>query len=308
MGKSFFCRRTLSKDLDDFLYSLLGSLDRLDASLCRGSVSLRWFVEVMNFLEGMQIELLSLLKKYKPPGGRAQETYLKQYMWDTVALLDFCNLLKLAISRFDRHRLMVDILIQKQKHAIIPKTIEFDISSIESKSNLLVRMMVEAIKLGNRFPAKGRNKYDETITVTLLAAKSTMVVITTLLISTMASPVSIELGACDLPLLFPQLNQLVEKLSTLARSFQERISGSLKGSGSVLVEQEKVQKAMMEIGTQVEEGKVDEKTFLRSMELLRIASIELREGTEKFDAALDKVFDVVMRSRNEMLALLRDWA
>ncbi|KAG0503971.1 hypothetical protein HPP92_004043 [Vanilla planifolia] len=198
----------------------------------------------MNFLEGMQIELLSLLKKYKPPGGRAQETYLKQYMGHG-SIAGLFNLLKLAISRFDRHRLMVDILIQKQKHAIIPKTIEFDISSIESKSNLLVRMM---------------------------------------------------------------LNQLVEKLSTLARSFQERISGSLKGSGSVLVEQEKVQKAMMEIRTQVEEGKVDEKTFLRSMELLRIASIELREGTEKFDAALDKVFDVVMRSRNEMLALLRDWA
>lgn len=56
----------------------------------------------------MQIELLALFKKCK-----LRLNWFNQYMQETAALLDFCNLLKSAISGINQYGMVVDLTIQK---------------------------------------------------------------------------------------------------------------------------------------------------------------------------------------------------
>ncbi|KAG0469419.1 hypothetical protein HPP92_016119 [Vanilla planifolia] len=305
-------KNALSEETNAFFNSLSQGLNALERSLCDDHISLRWSAKAMEFLEGLHFELLSLLKKSKLPLKRgAEESWLKQYLQDSIAILDFCNSLKLAVSRLDRYRLIVDITVQKlgsnaSLRLSSSKTVELERSLLENQTNLGFRMMADAVKLGSRVGDSGHTIENKNLTSAIFASKSAMVLVALLLISAMVSPVSINLGDADLPVMFPLLKPLFEMLSSLARRFHERASAAGNRSGSVLAEQGRVKKAMQEIEAQMEDGVVDEMKLLRSVEGLRTSSGGLREGLEEFDSALDNLFDAVMRGRNEMSAVLRN--
>lgn len=307
-------RSHFSKDLDAFYYSLIEDLNQLNQSLSDGSISLHWSVEAMNILKKLQVELLTLVKKSTLIISHgAEDGWFVQYMQDSMAMLDFCNSLKFAVARMSRSSKMVEIIIQNLSsngnnlQAVSSKTIKFDEKlDDESQKYLCAKMMRETIRLGRRVQAKGKGKENKSITAVMLAAKRTMVVVSALLVSAIVSPVSIELGDSDLHCKFPQLKPFVDTLSTLVSRFHERASTAWKGSGAVLLEHEMVRRAMVDLQAQVVEGVMDKERFLSSMELLRNSSVGQKEGLEKLDAAVDDVFEVVIRGRNEMLRVVRD--
>ncbi|KAG0480553.1 hypothetical protein HPP92_011411 [Vanilla planifolia] len=294
----------LTADLEAFYCCLLEDLNLLEQSLSVGSISLEWSVEAMNLLKKVQVELLYLFKKYKLSiPGDAGDGWFNQYMQDSVATLDFCNSLKFAVSRIDRHRMIVDIAIQKLDRNICLKAFFSETVDLEKSES---QKMIEAVIIGSRVQAGQNRAEDEDVTLLMLAAKNTTVVVYFLLISALVSPVSVQLGGGDLPSRFPQLKVFDEMLSTLVGRFRERASAAPDHSGLLLSERETVGKAMRDIRAQVARGVADEERFQSSVELLRASSLELKKGIEKFDSAVDDVFDVVIRGRTEMLAVLKD--
>lgn len=264
----------------------------------------------MNVLKNLQIEQLNLFKKSTLIiSTEAEDGWFDQYMQDSMTMLDFCNSLKIAVARMRRCCMMVEIITQNlitnanNPQSVSSKTIKFEKSGSESQDYLCVKMMRETIRLGCRVQGKRKGKENKSVTAAMLAAKRTMVVVSVLLVSAIVSPVSIELGGSDLHYRFPKMKPFVDAISTLVCSFHERAS---KGSGSVLLEQEMVRKVMVDLQAQVGEGvKVKEK-FLSSVEMMKSSSMELKEGIEKLDAAVDDVFEVVIRGRNEMLGVVRE--
>ncbi|XP_020573712.1 uncharacterized protein LOC110020082 [Phalaenopsis equestris] len=283
--------RISSKDLDAFYYSYSEDLSQLSKSFSIGSISLNCSIEAMKILKKIQVELLILIKKSNLLicSGTEEGDWFSQYMKDSITMLDFCNSLKLAVSRIDRYRILVDIMINKLNKNYSSKIIEF-----ESKKYSNFNTVEETIK-----QCEGISVEDE-------SNNSIMVVVSVLLHSTIVSKVSIELGGCDLASRCPQLKPFIEMLSMLVREFNERDFVIKNGSGSELVEHDIVRRMMVDIQTQVMDGIEDKERYLSSLKLLRTSLIELKEGIEKLDDAVDDVFDVVIKGRNEMMGVLRN--
>ncbi|PKU87256.1 uncharacterized protein LOC114579770 [Dendrobium catenatum] len=148
-------------------------------------------------------------------------------------------------------------------------------------------MMRETIRLGCRVKAKRRGKENKGITAAMLATERAMVVVSVLLVSAIVSPVSIELGSCDLHC-----------------RFHERAFAAPKSSGFMLFEHEIVGRMIVDLQAQVDKGVKDRDRLLSSVELLRSSSVGLKEGVEKLDAAIDGGLEVVIRGRNEILGVL----
>ena len=75
-----------------------------------------------------------------------------------------------------------------------------------------------------------------------------------------------------------------------------------------MAEHEVVYSAVGDLKAKVQQGEAEEEELLMSAQLLRTSSDELREGIEMFEAVVDEVFEVVIKERNEMLAVFRDGA
>lgn len=285
-----------SKDLDAFYHSYSEDLIQLSKSLSHGSVSLKWPVEAMKILKNMQAELLVLIKKSNMPlsfGSSEDADWFHQYMKDTITILDSCNSLKLAVSRVHRYGMIVGIMVNKLiKREGSSKAVEYENQNYLNFSNL--KETVE--------PYGGMSSEDK-------SHSSVMVAVSVLLHSAIVSPVSIKSGGCDSAGRCPRLKPFIEMLSTLARELSERdptVKNGENSAGLELVEHEVVVRVMVDVQAQVMDGIEDKERFFSSLELLRISSVELKEGIEKLNAAVDDVFDVVIKGRNEMLGVLRD--
>ncbi|KAI0528546.1 hypothetical protein KFK09_001088 [Dendrobium nobile] len=272
-----------SKDLDDFYNSYCEDLNKISNYFARGSLSLNWSVKAMKILKKMQVELLILIKKSNLciSIGTEDGNWFNQYMKDSMTMLDLCNSLKFAVSRVDRYRMMVDIMMNEFNKNDSSKIMEF-----KSQEYLILHTVKETTGQGE----------DGSISSAMIA----------LLHSAFVSQVSIKLGGCDLTCKYPQLKPFIKMLSMLVREFNERDSTMENRSGSELIEQEIVAKVIVDIQTQVVDGIEDKEKLLSSLELLRTSSVELKEGIENLDVAVGDVFDVLIRGRNEMLRVLRD--
>ncbi|KAH0437042.1 hypothetical protein IEQ34_026305 [Dendrobium chrysotoxum] len=242
----------------------------------------------MKILKKMQVELLILIKKsnLRISTGTEDGNWFNHYMKDSMTMLDLCNTLKFAVSRVDRYRMMVDIMMNEFNKNDSSKNMEF-----KSQEYLILHTVKETTGQGERIDVE-----DESISSAMIA----------LLHSAVVSQVSIKLGGCDLAYKYPQLKPFIKMLSMLVGEFNERDSTIENRSGSELIEQEIVAKVIVDIQTQVVDGIEDKEKFLSSLELLRTSSVELKEGIENLDVAVGDVFDVLIRGRNEMLGVLRD--
>lgn len=305
----------LTEDASLFCSSLTKDLKRLEQSLERDSVSLKWSVEAMSLLKRMQVELLVLFKKSKLPiSFGAEEDWFDQYMKETATLLDLCNSLKSAVSGMNRHRMLVELAIQKlgednSSTMVDVNNIEFERLHTAHEKFLDDGAMRETLGLGSGSLLRGKERQEKSMAVVMLAAKTTMMVLSLLLMSAMVSPVSIDMGSGDISNKVPQLKPCVELLTELVGRFKEKTPRPESGSGLALVEHEMVDEVVGDLKAQVVEGRVDDREkFLSGVELLRTRSAGLSEGVERFDAVVDEVFEEVIRGRNEMLGMVREGA
>lgn len=316
MGRSVmpcFRRRSFLADdadaVDDdssaFCASLADGLRRLEESLAKDSISLKWSAEVMSLLKKMQAELLAVVKKSKLPiTYGAEEDWFDQYMQETAALLDFCNMFKSAISGFNRYCMIVDLAIQiltKDAPGLIDIG-EFEFERLERATGKVLdaKAVRETLGLADTITAWGNKKDEKGIAVVMLAAKTTMLVMSLLLFSALVSPISIDVGGAGINCSPPELKPCLEALVSISDKFRERFQEADTEFGSVLFEHKVMAEAARELKGQAVEA--------AGVERLKASSAELKRGVEVFEAMVDEVFGEVVRGRNEMLGVFRDGA
>lgn len=304
----------LTEDASRFCSCLAKDLGMLEQSLARDSVSLKWSVRAMSLLKKVQVELLVLCKKSKLPISHgAEEDWFDRYMKETATLLDFCNSLKSAVSGINRYRVVVELAIQKLDEDNSSGMVDLDNIELErvhgAHEKFLDGVIKETSGPGSRISSGGNQIEVKSMAVVMLAANTTMIVLSLLLVSAMVSPVSIDVGNGVVGHEVPQLKPCMELLTQLVGRFHERTPRPKNGSGLALVEHLMVAEVVEDLKAQVVEGRVDDRERLLSgVELLRTRSAGLREGVERIDAAVDELFEEVMRGRNEMLGIYRDGA
>lgn len=295
----------LNDDALRFCSSLSEDLTKLEQSLVESSVSLRWSTEAMNMLKKMQVQFLMLAEKSSLPLSLDDDDdWLDKYMKETVMLLDFCNLLKNAISGMERYRMVVDFTVKKLN----------DNSSVAANRTAIEQLEKESTKLQN-VEKWGEAQIDKIISEcgkwkksthpVMLAVESTMIIVSLILVSAVTSPVSIDTGR-DVSNEFPQLGSFAASFVTLIYRFRERIRRPEASLNLGFIEKEMVEKMVTDLKKQVAEGMIeDRENLLESVDMLKKRSVDLKKGLEMFDSAVNEVFEEVIRGRKKLLEMLR---
>ncbi|XP_058088530.1 UPF0496 protein 4-like [Magnolia sinica] len=295
----------LDEDARQFCSSLSKDIERLECSLVDGSISLRWSAEAMNVLKKMHFEFLLFVEKSRPPISSEGKDWLDQYMKESVMLLDFCNVLKSAVSRIERYRMVVEFTVRK---------LNDDDTSIETKKIEMERLERECKKNPAIIEKWGDARLDKIIwecneskkgiTPVMFAIKSTVMIITSLLFSAFISTATVDVGDREACRKFPQLGLFGSSLMTLVYRYRERIQTPKANSGMGLVEHEMVERAVDDLKAQIAGGMVEgREKVVRSVEVLNKRSVDLKESLQMFDSAVNGVFDEVIKGRNKLLGM-----
>jgi hypothetical protein len=103
--------------------SLLQDIKNLESSLTKNSLSLRWCLEATNLLRKMHFQFLDIFQESEEPMFWDGGNYTDEYMEDSLHILDFCNVLRSAISTMDRYRLIVDVAVKRfsdEGYSVLP--------------------------------------------------------------------------------------------------------------------------------------------------------------------------------------------
>ncbi|WOL01529.1 hypothetical protein Cni_G10246 [Canna indica] len=299
----------LTEDASTFCSSLAEDLKRLELSLAKDSVSLKWSVEAMSLLKRMQVKLLALLKKSKLPiSYGADEDWFEQYMQESSSLLDFCNSLKSAVSGINRYCMIVELAVHKlyeEKSFSMSRIDNYEFERLckaRGKKILDACVVKETLGLNNGAFFEENGGDEKSMSIVMFAARTTMIVLSWLLVSAMVSPIQLKFESRELSSSVPELKQCMEILMMLSGCFSKNIG---LNQGVCLVEHEMVNEAVEELQAQVEEKEKGER-FLNGLEKLRRRSFELKEGIDRFSTVVDEVFKEVIRGRNEMLDMFRN--
>lgn len=285
-----------------FCSSLSGDLKKLGQSLVKGSISLQWSTEAMNLLKKMQVEFLKLVNKSGLSFSLGGENGLEEYMEATIMQLDFCNLLKKAISKVERYQMVVSFAVKKLQSDRSISTYKLEIDKLETERKTLLNVQNSGdIMLDKRIPECRKCK--KGINSVLFMIKSTMTIVLLLLVSAIVSPVSIDMGR-DIGNGFHHLGPFATSLMVLNSQFRER---NLEPEGRLnvgLVEKEMVEKAVADIKSQIVEGMEEDKEKLsRSVDMLKRRSEDLKVGLDMFDSAVNEVFEEVIKGRKKILEI-----
>jgi hypothetical protein len=299
----------LKEETSLFFSSLIDGLTRLDESLAKESVSLKWSTEAMSLLKKMQTDLLAIFKKFNMPIYLgSDEDWFDQYMQETAILLDFCNTLKAAISRFNRYCMIVDFTIQMFVEGNPLRIVDFDkmeFNKLEKGHEWVLDMkhVNETINVWYK-NYSGNRKCDNEMVLIMLVTKTTMLVLSLILVSSMISPVSVDTNGAESGSRL-EVKPCFDLLSLIAR----KVSEKSEKAKITIVEHEKVTELMRNLKGQLVGGEAkDREMLLKDLEKLRERSTGLKEGLESFNSVLHEVFDEVIKGRNEMLGIFRDKA
>ncbi|KAF3334154.1 hypothetical protein FCM35_KLT20758 [Carex littledalei] len=298
----------LKEDASMFLSSLTDGLARLDESLTKESVSLKWSIEAMNLLKNMQTDLLALFKKFNLPISiGSDEDWFDQYMQETAILLDFCNTLKAAISRFNWYCMIVDLTIKMLAEDNPSKIVDFDkmeFNRMEKSREWRfdMKLVNETVKVGYK-TYSGNQKCDKEMMLIMLVTKTTMLVLSLILVSSMTSPVSVDTNGAEPGSRVQEVKPCFDLLSQIARKVGERF----ENAEITIVEHEMIVEVLRDLKGQLVGGVAKDRVkFLKDLEKLREKLNGLKEGVERFNSVLHEVFDEVIKGRNEMLGIFRD--
>lgn len=297
----------LKEDVSLFFSSLIDGLTRLDESLAKESVSLMWSIEAMSLLKKMQTDLLAIFKKFNMPISLgSDEDWFEQYMQETAILLDFCNTLKAAISRFNRYCMIVDLTIQSFAEDNPMKIVDFDkmeFNKLEKNNEwfLDMKLVNETISIQYK-NYSGNRKCDNEMVLIMLVTKTTMLVLSLILVSSMISPVSVDTNGAE-PGSRVEVKPCFDLLSLIARKVGEKF----EKAETTIVEHAMVTEVLRDLKGQLVGGVAkDREKLLKDLEKLRERSHGLKEGVERFNSVLHEVFDEVIKGRNEMLGIFRE--
>jgi hypothetical protein len=303
------CSADLKEDTSLFFSSLIDGLTKLDEALDKESVSLKWSTEAMSLLKKMQTNLLAIFKKFNMPISLgSDEDWFDQYMQETAILLDFCNTLKAAISRFNRYCMIVDFTIQMFVEGNPLKIVDFDkmeFNKLERSHEWLSDMKLVNETISVRYKNYlGNRKCDNEMVLIMLVAKTTMLVLSLILVSSMISPVSFDTNAAESGSRV-EVKPCFDLLALIARKVSKR---SEKAKINIL-EHEMVAEVMRDLKGQLVGGEAKDREMVsKDLEKLRERSIGLKEGLDSFNSVLHEMFDEVIKGRNEMLGIFRDKA
>ncbi|XP_068661871.1 UPF0496 protein 4-like [Aristolochia californica] len=284
-----------------FCFSLSEDLENLGKTLVKSSVSLKWAAEAMNLLKRMQVEFFTLVEKLKLPISLEGEDWLDHYMKETVALLDFCNLLKTAISPVERHCLEVEFMARRISDDPLDASYKAEIKRLEGECGYLdlsggINQKLQDVRLDTVISSG--IKFKKGTNPVLYVVNITMIIVSLLVVSAVVAPVSIDMDG-ELRSEFPQMFSFVSSLRILVCAFRERIRRSEGDSGVINVsEHEMVQRAFENVKAQANE---DREKVLRSLVLLKKQCIDLKEGLEAFGSTVDEVFEEVIKGRKKMM-------
>ncbi|XP_010256523.1 PREDICTED: protein BPS1, chloroplastic-like [Nelumbo nucifera] len=295
-----------NEDVDKFCSSVSADVKKLQQSLATGAVSLRWSMEAMSVLKKIHIELLLLIERSRLPISLDGEDWLDQYMKVTVMLLDFCNLLKSAISGINRYRMMVDFTVRKLcdcDSGVAINRIEVERLERDSKK-LYGNEKPRDVRLDELVVPKYKFKRKNGANPVIFAAKSAMIVISLLLVSAIVTPVLINMDE-GVPNEISQLKSLMQSIKTLVSCFHEMIPKPGEDPRLVLAENVMIESVVADLKAQVAEGVVEDgDKFLKGVDLLKKRSSALKEGIDMFDSIVSDVFEEVIKGRNKVLGML----
>lgn len=246
------------------------------------------------------MRLLALLKKSELPISYEAEDWFDQYMQQSASLLDFCNSVKSALSGINRSRMAVELAVHK-----LSEDNEFGLERLQKAHEEILDFSIEKERLGlsnGGILLGGNGRDDKNMAIVMFAAKTTVTVLSWLMISAMISPVPINMEDKKLTSSIPELQQCMEMLTELTRSFDKRISSLGIGREVALVEHEMVNEAVEEL----QAAEKNSHSFRCGLEKLRTRSFELKEGIERLGTVVDEVFEEAIRGRNEMLDIFRN--
>lgn len=302
-GRPSSSRNNIDEPLRSFS-SLVTDIDRLKTSLAGDCISLKWCSEAINLLRKMHFQFLLFMEKSNAPISREGINIVDEYMKETLDLLDLCNSLKLAMSGMGRYRLMVDFAVRKlHDHGFPDKMTKTEIESLESET----KKIYGAEKWKDMNPPKtdmSKTKGKNSAVHFICAIKATHGAIGMLIFSALLYPIEITVNE-EVYREFPQLKPLSLSLGRLVGCFWKKVEGVKAESGSVLKENQVIEKAVLDIKARVLKGKdVDQEKLRTSIDLLKKSSEALGVGIEMFESVVNELFEEIVQGRKKVLAMV----
>ncbi|CAK7323571.1 unnamed protein product [Dovyalis caffra] len=285
--------------------SILVSINNLKSSLAKNSLSLQWCLEATKLLKEMHFQFLDIFQTSEVPVFWDGGNYLDEYMKESLHILDFCNMLRSAISMMDRYRLMVGVAVKRfsdEGHS----GSAMNITEIEKLEREWLKLYgIENWKNVNLYKTgrpKTKNKDD--MYSPAYVVRRTMNIVCLLLFSALFYPVSIEVDE-EVYRDFPQLKLLSSSLRKLVCCFFEERQGVRDNSRPVLVETKMVESAVEELKVQILKGvPLNKEKLGKSIDSLQNSSLALKEGLQMFDSVVNELFQEIVKGRNNILGMV----
>lgn len=286
--------------------SLLQDIKNLESSLTKNSLSLRWCLEATNLLRKMHFQFLDIFQESEEPMLWDGEDYMDEYMEDSLHILDFCNVLRSAISTMDRYRLRVDVAVKRFSDEGYSGS-AMNMTEIEKLEREWLKLYgIENWKNVNLYKTgRPKTKTKDNRLCAAYVVRRTMNTVCLLLFCAIFYPVSIELDE-EVYRDFPQLKLFSSSLRKLVCCFFEEREGVKDNSRPVLVETKMVESAVEEFKVQILNGGVplNKEKLKKTIDSLQNSSLALKEGLGIFDSVVNELFQEVVKGRNMILGLV----
>lgn len=98
-----------------FCKSVANRLDTLEQSLNSKWFTFEWVSLAVNFMRSTYSDMISLVEEIRNLSQNMkgpQEYWVEEYMAESMVVLDVCNVLKPAVSRFEHFQMCVQLVVQ----------------------------------------------------------------------------------------------------------------------------------------------------------------------------------------------------
>jgi len=232
--------------------------------------------------------------------------YMDECMEDSLHILDFCNVLRSAISTMDRYRLIVDVAVKRFSDEGYSGS-AMNMTEIEKLEREWLKLYgIENWKNVNLYKTgRPKTKTKDNRLCAAYVVRRTMNTVCLLLFCAIFYPVSIELDE-EVYRDFPQLKLLSSSLRKLVCCFFEERQGVKDNSRPVLVETKMVGSAVEEFKVQILNGGVplNKENLKKTIDSQQNSSLALKEGLGVFDSVVNELFQEAVKGRNMILGLV----
>lgn len=297
--------------LDELAIGLFSSLSidlqRLQKSLEDKPPCLRWCSEAVCVIKKIHSHFLCYLESSEVPPSWAGVEMLDEYMTASLDILDLCNLLRLALSSLDRHRMMVDAAINRlEGHGFSIEASKIELERLErGRSDRFSEVekwretnfnKEEMSKMKMKAMTKSNNKH------VLQVIRSTMSILSFLIICSILHPTPIEINE-GIYTGLSGLDSFLDSIRKLVHCFGERVRAEKDKGRRVLYENEMVDDAYASLKLHVVNG-VEKGVIVEKVEKLRKRCVALKEGLDLFEGAMNELFEDVIKGRKRMIELI----